>query len=97
MRASMPADGTICHPRYSPVVTIGLCGTERIVSDPHSVVAPVETLLGWPPGGDEFHLAHLCGPELLNDKVSRGNGGNMYINLNYNSVIVCSDQNMMAL
>ena len=40
----MHADGMTCRLRYSPVVTKGPCGTERIVaSDPHSVVAGVET------------------------------------------------------
>ena len=33
----MYADGMTCLLRYSPVVTKGLCGTERIVAgDPHS-------------------------------------------------------------
>ena len=40
----MRADGMTCRLRYSPVVTKGLCGTERIVAgDPHSIVAGVET------------------------------------------------------
>ena len=39
----MRADGMTCHSRYSPVVAKGLCGTERIVGGPHSVVADVET------------------------------------------------------
>ena len=39
----MPADDMICCLRYIPVVTTGLCGTERIVGDPHSVVTGVET------------------------------------------------------
>ena len=64
----MWADGMTCRLRYSPVVTKGLCGTERIVADdPHSIVAGVETTVVRPPGGDEYHLARLGGPELLND------------------------------
>ena len=40
----MHADGMTCRLRYSPVVTKGLCGTEKIVAgDPHSIVAGVET------------------------------------------------------
>ena len=40
----MHADGMTCPLRYSPVVTKGLCGTERIVAgDPHSIIAGVET------------------------------------------------------
>ena len=39
----MHADGMTCRMRYSPVVTQGLCGTERIVAgDPHSIVAGVD-------------------------------------------------------
>ena len=58
----MRADGMTCRLRYSPVVTKGLCSTERIVTgDPHSIVA----------GVDEYHLARLGGPELLNDFVEQ--------------------------
>ena len=43
----MRADGmthVTCRLRYSPVVTKGLWGTERIVAgDPHSIVAGEET------------------------------------------------------
>ena len=40
----MCADVMTCRLRYSPVVTKGLCGTERIVAgDPHSIVAGEET------------------------------------------------------
>ena len=67
----MHAD-TTCRLRYSPVVTTGLCGTEKIVGDQHSVVAGVETMVVTAPDGNEYHLAHLSGPELLNDFVEQG-------------------------
>ena len=51
MRASMRADGTTCRSRYNPVVTTGLCGTERIMDDPNSVVAGVETTVVTPTRG----------------------------------------------
>ena len=41
----MRADGMTCRLRYSPVVTTGLFGTERIVGDQHSVIAGVETMV----------------------------------------------------
>ena len=85
MRASMCADGTTCRLRYSPVVTTHLCGTERIVGDPHSVVAGVETTVVTATRGDEYHLTRLCGPELLNDFVEQGNPGNMYIDFPFQS------------
>ena len=34
----MRANGMTCRLRYSPVVITGLCGTERIVGEPHSGV-----------------------------------------------------------
>ena len=43
MRAPMRADGMTCRSGYSPVVTTGRSGTERIVGGQHSVVAGVET------------------------------------------------------
>ena len=68
----MRADGMACRLRYSPVVTKGLCGTERIVAgDPHSIVAGVETTVVTSTGGDEYHLARLGGSELLNDFVEQ--------------------------
>ena len=74
-------NSTTCCLRYSPVVTTGLCGTERIVGDQHSVVAGVETMVVTAIRGDEYHLARLSGSELLNDFVEQGNDGNMYIYL----------------
>ena len=64
----MGADGVTCRWRCRPVVTKGLCSTERIVAgDPHSIVAGEETKVVTATRGDEYHLAGLGGPELLND------------------------------
>ena len=58
--------------RYSPVVTKGLCSTERIVAgDPHSIVAGVETTDVTATRDDEYHLARLGGPECLSDFVEQ--------------------------
>ena len=63
----MRPDGMTCGLRYSPVVTKGLCGTERIVAgDPHSIIAG-----DGHQGANEYHLARLGGPELLNDFVEQ--------------------------
>ena len=68
----MRADGMTCGFRCSPVVTKGLCGIERIVAgDPHSIVAGEETKVVMATRGDEYHLAGLDGPELLNDFVEQ--------------------------
>ena len=68
----MHADGMTCRLRYSPVVTKGLWDTERILAgDPHSIVAGEETTVVTATRGDEYQLARLGGPELLNDFVEQ--------------------------
>ena len=58
----MRADGTTCHSRYNPVVTTGLCATERSMCGPHTDVVDVETMV----------VMATRGPELLNDFVEQG-------------------------
>ena len=51
MRASKQADGTTCHLRHIPVVTVSPGGMERRQGGPHKDVVDVETTVVRPPGG----------------------------------------------